>query len=108
MFDSCNGVLVLAVPSKHEIIFAELGSSDNLLAEDINEGYVGYFCFSQCSIENGANLEDIADGGMMLFEQDDIKRLKDPDTLAWSLVNYIYEEDLPFQIIFRPTMPMIR
>lgn len=54
------------VPSKNEIIRIAEGSGDNLLMEDIDEGYVDYIYYEQYRLDGGIAETD---GGEVLLKE---------------------------------------
>jgi hypothetical protein len=62
MFDS----IFIFVPEAGQIIKISEGSGDNLLQEDMDEGYVDYIYYEQYGLE--ADLREV-DGGMVLMTE---------------------------------------
>ena len=60
------GDLFLYVPEARQIVRIAEGTSDNLLEEDANAGYVDYIYYDQYMLD--ADMPD-ADGGMVLLEE---------------------------------------
>lgn len=58
--------LFLYVPEKKQLIMISEGTGENLLKEDLKEGYVDYLYYEQYALESGLPEED---GGMYLLKQ---------------------------------------
>lgn len=63
--DGFNDLFVFA-PEKKQIIHISEGSGDNLLAEDIEDGYVDYVYYEQYDLDDGISE---ADGGEMMTKE---------------------------------------
>ena len=64
-YGTYNDVFIF-VPEKRQIIHISEGSGDNLLQEDIENGYVDYIYYSQYGLDTGM---PEAGGGMVLLEE---------------------------------------
>lgn len=60
------GDVFIFVPEKRQVIHISEGSGDNLLQEDIENGYVDYIYYDQ--YELGADVMEV-DGGQILLEE---------------------------------------
>lgn len=60
------GDILLYVPETRQVIRIAEGSGDNLLKEDIREGYVDYIYYEQHEV--GAGMP-VVDGGQILLEE---------------------------------------
>ena len=81
------------VPETQEIIRIEEGTGDNLLAEDVEQGYVDYIYYEQ--YELAPDMPE-CDGGQILLEElfrDKYKCTADciPDVLSMAYGSYMYD-----------------
>lgn len=61
-----NGILI--APKDYEVLIGiNEGTGDNLLKEDIEEGYVDYLNYYVYTVEDGVIEED--DGGMIMYKK---------------------------------------
>lgn len=78
------------IPELDTILIAQEGTGDNLLDEDIAEGYVDYVYIETQEFDGDRFVED-SDGGQMLMRQyfADVYEGK-PEKLALDAVNFMF------------------
>lgn len=94
-FLSSTGEVLLLFPKEGLFLHAQEGSGDNLLREDIAEGYVDYVDWtsyrSLWSYADGFEIDE-ADGGMAMFKTP-VLQLSDEELLA----TLRYEAGIPYE-----------
>lgn len=58
--------IFIFIPEKRQVVRIAEGSGDNLLAEDIEDGYVDYIYYAQHGLD--ADMPEV-DGGILLLEE---------------------------------------
>ena len=66
--------LTILVPSANQIIRISVGTGDNLLKEDIEEGYVDYLNYDIFEVDGITETDGPSDGGMILLKDPALKK----------------------------------
>lgn len=93
-----NGIYVYVL-KKGQIVFVEEGCGDNLLHEDIAEGYVDYVNYTQFEAD-GDEIEQY-DGGMMMMMKEVFRdKYKSTNDAVKDILHFIYYEyDVPYIVL---------
>lgn len=93
--------LVIFVPSKGELIKIEVGTGDNLLKEDRDNGYVDYLNYDRYSPADLGITDENIDGGMfMLLQPASAKYYSLIDAVPDILDEAYSERDLSFIVLY--------
>lgn len=93
MFDS----IYIYVPEAKHVIKISEGSGDNLLAEDMDVGYVDYIYYDQYVM--GSNMREVDGGMVMLTELFRDKFTSTKDTIPYVLDMAYGNAELPYIVL---------
>lgn len=94
MFDS----IFIFVPEARQIIKISEGSGDNLLQEDLDEGYVDYIYYEQYGLDE--DLREV-DGGMVLMTELFREKFNSTEDAIPSVLDMAYGSDSFEYIVLR-------
>ena len=85
------------VPEKKQIIRISEGTGDNLLTEDIDDGYVDYIYYEQHNLE--VDLPEV-DGGMIMLTEPFQDKFKSTKEAIPHVLDMAYDSDaLPYIVL---------
>lgn len=89
--------MTLYIPPKKEFLFISEGTGDNLLPEDMREGYVDYVNIDRYVFTGDIDSPFVeVDGGMMLLKKPYQDSFNDDDDLARQCIEYMYDKDIAY------------
>lgn len=101
-----NGLIFIYVPKDNMMVAAEYGTGDNLLQEDYDAGYNGYFNYYTYELSD-VSISGETDGGMLMFNTGTDDYLRNNTSLAEALLREIYGEVPEYSIICAPSLGVL-
>ena len=71
--------MLIYYPEKDKIIAVNQGTGDQLIDEDYDEGYTGYFNYTEYNYEASEYELEEADGGLILYKEENFEKYKNLD-----------------------------